>query len=299
MIERFRDRRRLLDALLLQKLINGNGAIADAFADAVELRQYQVGESLVAQGAIDDHVCLVFAGGVDIVVNGRPIAKRHPTEHVGEMALLSPDNRRSATVMATDTTVVGCVTEEAFSKLAEHWPILWRRVASSLADRLRQRGQYVRQRNDTPIMFVGSSTEGLEVARAIQAGLAHDDLIVRVWTDKVFGPSNYPVEDLEQAVAEADFGVLVLTPDDRILSRDKEHDAPRDNVIFELGMLIGGIGRERTYFVTPRGQEVRIPSDIFGMNPLSYLPDSGRDLAARLGPVCTSLREKARELGPR
>jgi CRP/FNR family cyclic AMP-dependent transcriptional regulator len=298
MIERFRDRRRLLDALAVQQMINGDAAIAEAFADVLELRQYAAGEALIAQGAVDDHVCLIFAGGVDIVVNGRPVAKRHPGEQVGEMALLSPDSRRSATVVATDITVIGCVSEEAFSRMAERWPILWRRVASSLADRLKQRGQYVRQRNDTPIMFVGSSKEGLEVARGLQSGLAHENLIVRVWTDQVFGPSAYALEDLEREVAEADFGVLVLTADDRIVSRGEEQEAPRDNVIFELGMLIGAIGRTRTYFVTPRGQDVRIPSDLFGMNPLTYVPGVGRDLAARLGPVCTSLREKVRDLGP-
>src|SRR5882672_5944173 len=183
MIERFRDRKRLLDALLLQKLVNGDKAVADAFAEVLELRAYEVGEALIGQGANDDHVCLIFAGGVDIVVNGRPIAKRHPGEHVGEIALLSPNGTRTATVMATETTVVGCVSESAFSPIAERWPIVWRRVASILAYRLKQRGKYVRQRNDTPIMFIGSSKEGLEIAQCIQVGLAHDDVIVRVWTD--------------------------------------------------------------------------------------------------------------------
>jgi CRP/FNR family transcriptional regulator, cyclic AMP receptor protein len=163
MIERFRDRRRLLDALLLQKLINGDAEVTEAVADVVELREYAVGDTLIAQDGIDDHVCLILAGGVDIVVNGRSVAKRSASEHVGEMSLLSPDSRRSAAVVANAVTVVGCVSEESFSNIAGRWPILWRRIASSLADRLRQRGQYVRQRNETPIMFVGSSTEGLEL----------------------------------------------------------------------------------------------------------------------------------------
>lgn len=300
MIERFQDRRRLLEALAIQKLVNGDATIADALADTLELRQYAVGDALIAQGAVDDHICLLLAGSVDIIVNGRPIAKRNAGEHVGEMALLSPDSRRVATVIATEVTVVGCVSEERFTQLAEKWPILWRRVASSLADRLKQRGKYVRQRNETPIMFVGSSREGLEVARAIQSGLAHDNLIVRVWTDQVFGASNYSIEDLAREVDDADFGVLVLTPDDKVVSRGDAQDAPRDNVIFELGMLIGGIGRTRTYFAIPRDQDVRIPSDLFGMNPLTYVPAAdARELAARIAPVCNSLREKVRDLGPR
>jgi CRP/FNR family cyclic AMP-dependent transcriptional regulator len=299
MIERFQDRKRLLDALLLQKLIHGDGSIADAFADVLELREYKAGEVLISQDGGDDHICLILAGDVDIIVNGRPIAKRHSGEHVGEMALLNPDGTRTATVTATETTVVGCVTEMVFSPIAARWPVVWRRVASILSDRLKQRGKYVRQRNDTPIMFIGSSKEGLEIAQCIQSGLAHDDMIVRIWTDQVFGASNYSLEDLEREVSDSDFGVLVLTPDDKIISRDKTEGAPRDNVIFELGMLIGAIGRERTYFVVPRGQDVRIPSDLFGVNPLTYVPVTGRDLAARLGPICSALRDKVRALGPR
>jgi len=298
-IERFQDRRRLLEALAMQKLVNGDAELIEAMAAAIELRQYAHGDALIAQGAIDDHVCLIFAGGVDIIVNGRPIAKRSAGEHVGEMALLSPDSRRSATVVANEMTVVGSITEAAFSEIAKKWPVLWRRIASNLAERLKQRSQYVRQRNETPIMFIGSSKEGLEVARAIQSGLAYDNVIVRVWTDKVFGSSNFPMDDLARQVSETDFGVLVVTPDDRIISRGDEQDAPRDNVIFELGMLIGSIDRSRTYFVVPRGQEVRIPSDLFGMNPMDYVPGDGRDLAARIAPICNSLRDKLRDLGPR
>ena len=66
MIERFRVRRRLLDALLLQKLINDGEALAEAVADAVELREYAVGDTLIAQDGTDDHVYLLLAGGVDI-----------------------------------------------------------------------------------------------------------------------------------------------------------------------------------------------------------------------------------------
>jgi CRP/FNR family transcriptional regulator, cyclic AMP receptor protein len=99
--------------------------------------------------------------------------------------------------------------------------------------------------------------------------LAHDNVIVRVWTDQIFGASNYPIDDLARAVDEADFGVLVVTPDDRVMSRGDEQDAPRDNVVFELGMLIAGIGRTRS------------------------------DLPARIAPLCNSIRDKIRDLGPR
>jgi CRP/FNR family transcriptional regulator, cyclic AMP receptor protein len=149
-------------------------------------------------------------------------------------------------------------------------------------------------------MFIGSSKEGMEVAHAIQAGLKYDNVIVRPWTtDGVFGASNFPIEDLEREVAGADFGVLVLTPDDQVTARRVTRAAPRDNVAFELGMLIGGIGRARSYFVVAHGVDVKFPSDIFGMTPITYKLSTGADLAANIGPACTELRRKLAELGPK
>ena len=39
-----------------------------------------------------------------------------------------------------------------------------------------------------------------------------------------------------------DFAILVLTADDLVASRDVLSTAPRDNVLFELGLFMGGLG---------------------------------------------------------
>lgn len=54
----------------------------------------------------------------------------------------------------------------------------------------------------------------------------------------------------------ADFGVLACTRDDHILNEDWKGDAsePRENVILELGMCIGALGRKRGYMVIPRSK---------------------------------------------
>jgi hypothetical protein len=39
------------------------------------------------------------------------------------------------------------------------------------------------------------------------------------------------------------FAVLIITPDDVVSSRDIEAQAPRDNVMFELGLFMGRLGR--------------------------------------------------------
>ena len=62
-----------------------------------------------------------------------------------------------------------------------------------------------------PTVFIGSSTEGLEVARGIELQLEHD-AEVTVWKDGVFGLGKGTLESLFLALNEFDFAILVLTP---------------------------------------------------------------------------------------
>src|SRR5206468_5447650 len=135
-------------------------------------------------------------------------------------------------------------------------------------------------------LFVGCSTESLPAARVIQDGLAYDPVTVRLWTDAVFGASSYTMDDLEKQLDDSDFAVLVLGPDDRVFSRGEEALAPRDNVILELGLFMGKLGRRRTYIVQPRGLDLKLPSNLLGLKLMTYSPGSTADLPTHLGPVC-------------
>ena len=55
-----------------------------------------------------------------------------------------------------------------------------------------------------------------------------------------------------------------------IESRKKKQAAPRDNVIFELGLFMGALGRERTFIVKPRHVDIKIPSDLLGVTFIEY-----------------------------
>lgn len=94
-----------------------------------------------------------------------------------------------------------------------------------------------------PTVFVGSSAEGLQVAKAVQAELQYCAECV-IWSQEVFGLGEGTLESLVKALNRYDFAVLVLTPDDLVTSRGNSAPAPRDNVLLELGMFIGAIGRE-------------------------------------------------------
>lgn len=121
----------------------------------------------------------------------------------------------------------------------------------------------------TPFVFVGSSSEGLNIAQAIQAQL-QDIAQVSIWNEGVFGLSRGTLESLVRALEDFDFAVLVITADDLIISRGKEAQAPRDNVMFELGLFMGGLGPDRTFGVCRDDGEIRLPSDLAGVTLARY-----------------------------
>src|SRR5438132_1480995 len=99
-------------------------------------------------------------------------------------------------------------------------------------------------------IFIASASEGLDVAKAVRDALQTNiGFQPRIWDEGTFKPSMTFIEALEQELAQSDFAVLTLTPDDQSNSRGKVTMAPRDNVLLELGLFMGRLGRERTYFV--------------------------------------------------
>jgi predicted nucleotide-binding protein len=141
-----------------------------------------------------------------------------------------------------------------------------------------------------PRVFIGSSTEGLTIARKLQSSLS-DDFLVEIWNQgTVFGLGTHTLEALEKAVQTYDFGVFVFTPDDELHTRGETKPVARDNVIFELGLFNGRIGRTRTFIVKPRGTSISIPTDLAGVTIATYDPEN-RNLASALEPTCDRIRD--------
>ena len=300
MISRFsgeEGRARFISALRKQIILHDNDDLCSELAGQAELLQLEAGDNIIVQGDIDDEIYFLLSGQLSIVVNGREVAIRRPGEHVGEMALIDPSARRSATVVAIEQSVVAKISEASFHILADNYPRVWQLIAVELCERLRQRNKLVASTNPCPCLFVGSSKESLDIAGAIRSNLECDNLVVRLWTDRVFGASQFPLIELEKQIQKADFAVLVLGPDDEVVSRDKKSDAPRDNVIFELGLFMGALSHERTFMVIPAECEIKIPTDLLGLIPLSYRLDNSNGFSDLLAPACDELRQIIDEVG--
>lgn len=107
------------------------------------------------------------------------------------------------------------------------------------------------------------------------------------------------IESLEKVSHEADFAVLVLTPDDVTTSREAEKLAPRDNVVFELGLFIGSLGRERCFLVHEQRPDLKLPSDLLGVKAATFKHPANDDLKAVLGTQCFLMSERIAKLSSR
>lgn len=127
-----------------------------------------------------------------------------------------------------------------------------------------------------PRLFIGSATESVHVAEALQAVL-EDVAEITLWPD-AFNLGEYSIEDLREAAALHDFAVFVFTPDDEVSSRGSTTHAPRDNVLFELGLFSSRLGPRRTFVIKPEDESVKVPSDLAGITFAAYrAPDATRD----------------------
>lgn len=140
-----------------------------------------------------------------------------------------------------------------------------------------------------PKVFVGCSVEGLPLARHVQDQLQHEAR-VQLWNQGIFQLSSSVLDDLLLTLEAVDAAVFLLSSDDLVKMRGQMFGAARDNVLFELGLFMGKLGRDRTFFVMPRDSDFRIPTDLMGVTGATYDSVHAReDGAAAMGPVCGRL----------
>ncbi len=303
MISRFEGtdgRQRLLNALRNQQLVLHSLPLARAILRFVKLKQFDPGEFLTRQNASDCDLFFILHGRVSIVVNGREIGVfRESGQHVGEMALLN-NSPRSACVKAITPTTVACLCEPDFTKIGNKFPELWRAVAAELSNRLRQRNKFVRNPNLNPKIFIGSSNENFKVAKQVCSALTMPGIEPAIWkSTKVFRPSHTAIESLMAQVETSDFGILVLGADDYVISRKHKKRAPRDNVLFELGLFMGALGRARTMALLPRGIDLKKPSDLLGVCDLFYDTPEKRSFKPSILEAVNDILSVVKDLGPK
>lgn len=142
-------------------------------------------------------------------------------------------------------------------------------------------------------VFIGSSAESVRYAEALQANINNarlQNLQAVCWHQGVFKIGHFTLEDLLEQLGRFDFGVFIFAKDDYIKTKGENVYCVRDNVIFELGMFLGALGRERVFCLIPNDHKYHIPSDLFGMYCAKY-QENEEDISLAVGTACTSVKE--------
>lgn len=146
-----------------------------------------------------------------------------------------------------------------------------------------------------PRVFIGSSTESLWIAEAIQENIKYS-CYCEIWTQGTFKPSGTALDSLCAALNHFDFAIFVFSPDDVTKIRDHSYGTVRDNVLFETGLFIGKIGRSRVFYIAPQGMELHLPTDLLGFNPEQYDTKHPNPIAA-VGASCAVIKREIMRLG--
>jgi hypothetical protein len=120
-------------------------------------------------------------------------------------------------------------------------------------------------------MFVGSSSETKGLIRGLKLNLT-DEVAVENWATTAWPLSRSTLDGIERKLDDADFAAFILAPEDIAIIRGERVLVPRDNVLLELGISFGRIGRDRTFILAPKGPESNHhrPSDLWGITVIEY-----------------------------
>lgn len=146
-------------------------------------------------------------------------------------------------------------------------------------------------------LFIASSVESLDITRAVHANL-DNELEVTSWNNGTFKLSSTTIDDLLTIASNVDFALFIFKPDDLLVIRENKKNTVRDNVVFELGLFIGAIGKKRSFILKPRSTEMHLPSDLLGVNFSDYEASrSDNNLFSATSKACTLILNEALKLG--
>jgi|GEM_PF-7091822 len=145
-----------------------------------------------------------------------------------------------------------------------------------------------------PFIFIGSSSEHLDVAEAVKAVLEYSSEC-QVWTQGLFDLTHSTLESLTSKLKDFDFAILILTPDDITVSRGTKKYSPRDNVLFELGLFMGALGRNNVFIVMDREAKIKLPSDLDGLTLATYSKPNKGNWQTALGTACSAINDQIKK----
>ncbi len=154
-------------------------------------------------------------------------------------------------------------------------------------------------------IFIGSSSHHRKIVDKLEEKLTEKLKIprnhIKNWTRGVFEPGSGTFYTLVSILADIDFAILLFTGDD--LKKEEtgiSKFSPRSNVVFELGLYVGGLGRKRTFLLYDENNQPEIPSDLAGITRVHVkLHNSEQVIDSTLEEASDKIISQIRKLGMR
>jgi CRP/FNR family cyclic AMP-dependent transcriptional regulator len=277
---------RLETAIREQKLVDGDRKLARQLLKIGTQIEIANREVVYREGSTTQGIFLILLGTIQLTQNGNVLRILHEGEDLGTLPLLFSDPRYTVTATAMTDALLFHLPERRFTQVSQKFPALWKNAAKIQGERLRHQNRLFLPKNNPVKIFIGSSLEGLSRAQRLATCLAKDRETVQVilW-NKVFGNNQYPLEVFANKLNEWDFAAVIWTADDLTKSRLRTSPSPRDNLVFEAGLSIGRLGRERTFILIPgrtAGSGLKVPSDLKQAALMEYRKADMSDAAERI-----------------
>jgi hypothetical protein len=144
-----------------------------------------------------------------------------------------------------------------------------------------------------PAVFIGGSSQVTELALAIQGAL--DDVAdVTLFTQGVARLSTSSLDTFIEALDSSDCAVFVFSAEEAA-SREAR------DALFQLGLMVGRMGRGRTFVVVPGGTgSTPVPTPLQGMTVAEYdVTRLEKNPQAAVGKATALIREALKRLEPR
>lgn len=197
--------------------------------------------------------------------------------------------------------------DSVYSKSNSLWPVLPNIIRNKLSiGHLKTHNHHLNQENNQlrkdldkkyeskPEIFIGSSSEALDLAKAIKFNL-RKTANCEVW-DNAFHIGDILLDQLIEKTQTVDYAIFIFHPSDIVISKNQLNETVRDNVVFETGLFMSKIGRKNVFIALPEEhKDIKILTDLGGFIMTHYEEYYERNCRTATGNLCYEIEERIKK----
>ncbi len=143
-------------------------------------------------------------------------------------------------------------------------------------------------------VFVGSSTESVNLAHEVGSWLEDHDYRALVWDDSdLFMPGENAFLKLIEISKRVEAAIFIFSEDDRLWYRSDAMVQPRDNVLLEYGLFAGALGPKRA--IICRSGRPKQATDLLGITLIDLDPRKKQGARVRLSTWARNLGRQSED----